>query len=492
MLIKNPIVVFAMLAAAAAAGVAGLTRESWMGGTPPVETATPEAPATAEQPAQPEAPKVIEQTAATEAPAPAEQVASTEPAETSEQPAETVGEQPVATPEVTEPAEQAAVTPEEPAATPEPTQPVQQVAVAPEEPATTPEATQPAAPEAEPVVPAFDTVRVEKTGEAVIAGTAAPGAEVVLRLNGTSIATTTANDGGAFVIVLDKPLPPGSGTLTLEAKAPGDIVFTPSAQSVAVFVPEGAGQGALVAVFSPDQPTRILQRLALPPPEPAAAPAPEPQAETAEVPEAPAKPARLVSIDAVDYDASGNIVFSGQGEPGNTARIYIDNQFIGDATVTADGRWSFSGTADVAQGVHTLRVDGLDAQGAVINRVEVPFFREAQSSVAQVAPEAQPAAAPAVAEAPKVDAETAAPPPPREGKVVIQPGNNLWRISRVLYGTGAKYTMLYNANKDQIRNPNLVYPGQVFKTPDVASRLETIDPKRREPLKPDESAASGQ
>ncbi len=473
MLIKNPIVVFTGLAVAAAAGVAGLTRESWMGETPPAVTATPEAPATAEQPAQPEAPKVIEQTAVTEAPEPAEQVASTEPAETSEQPAETVAEQP--------------------AATPEPAQPAVQVAAAPEEPATPPEVTQPAAPAAEPVVPAFDTVRVEKTGEAVIAGTAAPGAEVVLRLNGKSIAQTTANDDGAFVIVLENPLPPGSGTLTLEAKGPGETVFTPSAQSVAVIVPEAAGQGALVAMFSPDQPTRILQKLALP--APAAAPAPEPQVETAEAPkvsEAPAKPARLVSIDAVDYDASGNIVFSGQGEPGNTARIYIDNQFIGDAAVTADGRWSFSGTADVAPGVHTLRVDGLDAKGAVLNRGEVPFFREAQSTVAQAAPEAQPTEATAVAEAPKADAETAAPPAPREGQVVIQPGNNLWRISRVLYGTGAKYTMLYNANKDQIRNPNLIYPGQVFKTPDVAAKFETVDPKRREPLKPDESAASSQ
>ena len=83
-------------------------------------------------------------------------------------------------------------------------------------------------------------------------------------------------------------------------------------------------------------------------------------------------------------------------------------------------------------------------------------------------------------------------PAPKEGRIVIQPGNNLWRISRVLYGTGSKFTMLYEANKDQIRNPNLIYPGQVFKTPDVAPKAETIDPKRREPLTPDENAAAAE
>jgi nucleoid-associated protein YgaU len=357
-------------------------------------------------------------------------------------------------------------------------------------------------------------------------------------------------------------------------------------ESVAVIVPEGQPQQALVAVVSPDAPTKVLQK-----PEPVAEePAPA-QADAAgqQAPEEPAaeqKPAKLVSIDAVDYDPSGNIVFSGQGETGNTARIYVDNQFLGDAPVGEDGRWTFAGTADVAQGVHTLRVDGLDSQGSVLNRVEVPFFREEQTKVAEAAQPATPSAEPSAAEQPvaeqpmaeqpaaeapaeaeqpaQTDAATSEPaapsaeapaavaeeqPPaaeqpaataeapeqpaaeqpsgsemteaapsgqeqdamqqpeetvaaaqapemetavPSQGRIVIQPGNNLWRISRVLYGSGSKFTMLYEANKDQIRNPNLIYPGQVFITPEVAPRSETIDPQRREPLAPDENAAAAE
>jgi hypothetical protein len=62
----------------------------------------------------------------------------------------------------------------------------------------------------------------------------------------------------------------------------------------------------------------------------------------------------------------------------------------------------------------------------------------------------------------------------------------------VLYGDGSKFTLLYEANKDQIRNPDRIYPGQVFRTPDVATVSESIDPNRRDPLKPEENAVSGQ
>ena len=70
---------------------------------------------------------------------------------------------------------------------------------------------------------------------------------------------------------------------------------------------------------------------------------------------------------------------------------------------------------------------------------------------------------------------------PRSGKVVIQPGNNLWKLSRVIYGKGMSYTVIYEANKEQIRNPDLIYPGQIFATPNAVPP-ETIDPKRQEAL----------
>ena len=75
---------------------------------------------------------------------------------------------------------------------------------------------------------------------------------------------------------------------------------------------------------------------------------------------------------------------------------------------------------------------------------------------------------------------------PKNGLIIVQPGNNLWNISRVIYGRGVRYTTIYDANRDQIRDPDLIYPGQVFRAPGLPSRKLTINPHRKKPLTPEE------
>jgi nucleoid-associated protein YgaU len=48
---------------------------------------------------------------------------------------------------------------------------------------------------------------------------------------------------------------------------------------------------------------------------------------------------------------------------------------------------------------------------------------------------------------------------------VISRGDSLWRISRITYGDGSRYALVYRANRDRIRNPNLIYPGQALVLP---------------------------
>ena len=139
-------------------------------------------------------------------------------------------------------------------------------------------------------------------------------------------------------------------------------------------------------------------------------------------------------------------------------QVYADNKNIGTLIIGKDGKWSFTSENAVEPGDHTLRLDALDGDANVIARVEVPFTRAAAEAVA--------------AEAPK------------DGKIIIQPGNNLWRIARVIYGDGLRYTDIFQANKDTIRDPNVIYPGQVLLTPGVVPP-ETIDPNSREPLNGD-------
>ena len=225
----------------------------------------------------------------------------------------------------------------------------------------------------EKTVPTFDIVRVERDGMAVIAGRSEPRATITLKRNGTAIATADADGRGEWVIVLDTPLAPGDVELTLTARNP-DGREIDSIQSVSVSVPEQEGGQALVVLAEPGKASRVLQG-----------------------PGVPSDAGNLV-LEAVDYDENGNVIVSGITEPNSTVRIYLNDKPIGDAVADAEGRWELRPNGAVAPGTYTMRIDQLDANGQVSARVEVPFERGVAEHVRrQIA----------------------------EGKVVIQPGNNL-------------------------------------------------------------------
>ncbi|PVH27980.1 hypothetical protein DDE20_14550 [Pararhodobacter oceanensis] len=81
------------------------------------------------------------------------------------------------------------------------------------------------------------------------------------------------------------------------------------------------------------------------------------------------------------------------------------------------------------------------------------------------APANDSASAPALAS--NASAPTPAPAPaPPVSLITVQPGHTLWHISRERYGAGERYVVIYRANRSQIRDPDLIYPGQIFSLPD--------------------------
>ena len=145
--------------------------------------------------------------------------------------------------------------------------------------------------------------------------------------------------------------------------------------------------------------------------------------------------------------------------PAATVRLYVDNGLVGETKTDDAGKWTFAAANVIAAGEHILRADELTTEGKVQSRVELPFFREEIAKVAVAPAVEQPNAAPE-----KIGttlANTAAVP----SRIIIQPGHNLWKLSRQIYGKGKRFTVIYAANKDQIRDPAKIFPGQVFLTP---------------------------
>ena len=289
------------------------------------------------------------------------------------------------------------------------------------------------------VPPRFDVVRVGARGSAVVAGRAAPGAEVILFAdNGRELGRARADRRGEFVILPAESLPPGTMELSLRARLGDQEMAGPD--TVVLVVPDTASQMA------------EAQRPAAPAQPAAEAPAPtgplavlipsRPEAAGPRLLQAPepapaARGAPRLGIDSVEYDQAGSMRFAGAAPPGTTLRLYVDEKYIGDAVADAQGRWALMPETQPSIGRHRLRVDQISpADGRVLARAEVPFQRE------------------------ELPAEAFS-----EQRIVVQPGNNLWRIARATYGRGTRYTVIYQANKDQIADPNRIFPGQVFALP---------------------------
>jgi nucleoid-associated protein YgaU len=429
-----------------------------------------------------------------------------------------------------EPTEAAAVASETTSETaPTNPEPAAETAAAPEpmtEPTTeTPTDTAPPAP------PVIDTWRVTAEGEAVVSGSAEPGATVEVMVDGTAVGKGEAAGSGEFAILFTLAPNPKPSLMWLSMILP-DQPKIDSEEMVAL----GPIEGPKLAAAEPEAAPEEDQIAAAE--DPAAPPALLLSEEGAVVLQDPAAPepaavSTTVMIDTIAYTPEGEVQVGGRAAAGAGLRLYLDNAEKLTLQVPATGLWVTT-LPDTAPGVYTLRVDQLDAAGKVTSRFETPFKREtlealaavsevadepapggeemvasveseAQTPVAAVqgetptevaaaepteTPEPAAAAEPAALETATAEPaatefatpETAASPEapalaqsdpvaaaPTPVTVTVQPGFTLWGIAQERWGDGVLYVQVFEANKDKIKDPDLIYPGQVFSMPEPAA-----------------------
>ncbi|MEL7257867.1 MAG: LysM peptidoglycan-binding domain-containing protein [Pseudomonadota bacterium] len=332
----------------------------------------------------------------------------------------------------------------------------EQADVEPDTPASEPETS--AADQSEPSLPlppSVSTFRLEPDGQMLVAGRAEPGWKTSIRLDEEVLSTFIPEGNGEFVQFVDVKPDPDVRVLSLAMTSPetgevlysqGDIIITPVAAPEVVATKEDAGGDVseetadagtenadpaadptatqnTAVLLSDDEGVKVLQ------------PA-QPQDASPEV-------MSVVALDAITYSTEGEVQLSGRGAGEGFVRVYIDNAPVITSQIDEDGSWR-SDLPEVDTGVYTLRIDEVDAEGNVTSRVETPFKREDEEVLAQ-ATEGQTELVQAI---------------------TVQPGYTLWGISRDNYGDGTLYVRIFEANRDRIRNPDLIYPGQVFSIPE--------------------------
>lgn len=392
-------------------------------------------------------------------------------------------------------------------------------------PAPAPEPTPaPAAAPIEPAQPVIDTWRVAADGAAVVSGNAEPGATIEIMVDGAPVASGTATASGEFAILFTLAPNPKPSLMWLSMTLP-DHDPLPSAEMVAL----GPVEGPKPAPAEEPAPTETVAAAEAPSAPPALLLSEEGAVvlQDPATPDPAAAPGTSVMIDTISYTPEGEVQIGGRGAAGAALRVYLDNIETATTQVPQTGLW-LATLPDTPPGIYTLRVDQLDEAGKVTSRFETPFKRETLEALAaatgtepapqetaapdtpaqpqEAAPEpaasatevaaaepepaapesvsepaTEPAAEPASEPVPEPSAEPAAaeataaqqsaPEPVAAAApvtVTVQPGFTLWGIAQERYGDGVLYVQVFEANKDKIKDPDLIYPGQVFSVPETA------------------------
>ncbi|MBB3995343.1 nucleoid-associated protein YgaU [Sulfitobacter undariae] len=317
----------------------------------------------------------------------------------------------------------------------------------------------------EPAVqaPSFDELRREPDGTTIIAGRAAPLSEVKILLDDEEVATVKADASGGFAAIAMLPPAAAAQVVSLSSRnaqtdfaSVDEIILAPStkaavsppvqAEQAEVPIQQATPEQGEAAQSEVEQSNIETANLAVTQPqEPTSVAVLKSDADGVSLLNAP-KPQAMTSValDTIGYSELGDVQLTGRAQSNTSmVRIYLDSKPVISLPIATDGRWR-GDLPDVDEGVYTLRVDEIDAQGAVSSRVETPFKRESVTALAQAA---------------------AASDDGPVKSITVQTGSTLWAIARERYGDGTLYVRVFEANTGSIRDPDLIYPGQVFDLP---------------------------
>lgn len=322
----------------------------------------------------------------------------------------------------------------------------------------TPEETAQATPDI-PDLPSISTFLLDADGQMIVAGRTSVGWETAIRLDEQELSRFLSEDNGEFVEFVSVSPSEQPRVLTLSMTSPedgrdvvskGEIIIAPlrapEAAQDATTPPDDTEGSADAPETADNAETQTIQA------EEAASASPsavllndadglqvlQPAASSDPAPEVMA----TVALDAISYSEAGEVLLAGRGVGEGFVRVYLDNDPLATSRIAQDGRWR-SELPEVDTGVYTLRIDEMDENGNVTSRIETPFKRETDDVLSAAVQGDRPVQA-----------------------VVVQPGYTLWGISRRSYGDGVQYVRIFEANRDRIRDPDLIYPGQLFSLPE--------------------------
>ncbi|MBL6595610.1 MAG: LysM peptidoglycan-binding domain-containing protein [Candidatus Puniceispirillum sp.] len=294
----------------------------------------------------------------------------------------------------------------------------------------------------------IDLARVKPDGAAVFAGTAAPNAKISIFEGDILLGETIANGSGEWVIVLEKMLAPGQHLISVAMERP-DGSTELADRSLAVEIYQDAESKPLVALL-PETATDVPVLIQSPDDVEPAQPDSTTATVTVTVTPSPAKPqpdiatTQLAALTptAIVWRDAGSILISGTSRGGIKVTATDPKRSFGEALVLVDGDWQIAGSFDMSLTVNHLRFELYDEANRVIAHYDLPISARDLAKGQDGSP-----------------------------LIVVNKGDALWRIAYHQLGEGVKYVDIVRRNRQDISDPNLIYPKQIFAVPNATSPI---------------------
>ena len=252
----------------------------------------------------------------------------------------------------------------------------------------------------------FDIVRLDKNGDVVIAGKTIPNIKVDILDGNETLASVFSDSNGDWVWISDTPLTEGIKRFNLKHYNGEDEFF--SKQNIIILREKNHDSSSKILKFSKNSTIEIINNN---------------------------EKILGLTLDIVEQLDNNSLTLTGRTKPNSTVSLFFSNNFVEDSLSDKNGNWKMELKKFKLIDNHLMITTEIEGQKI---KLKTRIFDE------------------------KIDPDFIL-----EKEITVKDGNSLWRIARKTLGGGIYYSEIYKNNIKEIKNPDLIFPGQVFNIPNL-------------------------
>ncbi len=279
------------------------------------------------------------------------------------------------------------------------------------------------------LLPEIDIIKVSPDGSFVIAGKGKPNSNINILNKGDLIDSSIVDSDGNWVVISKENLKTGDNLISIDQINNNGLVLKHKQlfitkidklkkdQPLVISVPNKNGENINI-IQQPSEKQKIYK------------------VENDLVIQKKIKSnKKIFNVKTIFFNENGFVSIQGEVNFGKRIELYI-NKKIMETIKIENSKWQYNSDTIFDYGLHDLLVVLKSDKDEILDKITFPFMR---------------------VEIPYNDVP--------ENFILIKPGDMLWTIAYRLYGDPFKYIQIFEENKDQITNPDLIFPGQLFSIP---------------------------